>query len=170
MNKKINFAYFGAILLAVTALALFVREKINRPLVRPKSELVSKMTVSSSLETERVIEDNLWNLVAEWRLAQNLKPFYFDQSLCTFAIQRLSELDADLSHDDFFKLAEEMSSQTKFTSFAENLAQGTQLGKEEQVLAAWLESTSHLANLEADFTHACLRCREAYCVQLFARY
>jgi len=119
---------------------------------------------------EYIKEIALWSLINTWREAHELDEFFIDEQLCQYTEERIGQVDDSLSHEGFFPLSEKIQQQTEFNKLAENLASGVIVGKEDEVLTAWLDSEEHLKNLEDEFVYSCIKCRGVYCVQLFARY
>lgn len=109
--------------------------------------------------------NKLWSLIQNWRLHEGRQSYIKDQVLCDFAKERLIEINIDQSHDNFYPKASVWFPNKKVS---ENLAYTYNF--EEGVLAGWLNSPTHKANLVANYTHSCLVCAHKNCVQIFTSY
>lgn len=110
----------------------------------------------------------LWEVVNDWRYREDLPKYQEDPYLCEVAKERAVEIEEDFSHDQFEDSIEERYSSSDFNAFGENLAR--YFSYEEGVLRSWLDSPPHRKNLEADFTHSCIRVDGPFIVQIFAKY
>lgn len=116
----------------------------------------------------KIDEDKLWTTINTWKKQQDGYEYKLDQTLCIFAKNRSLEIQSEWSHDKFEKISQQITDETGFPLLGENLSKD--IFYPEEALAQWLESPTHKANLDASFTHSCIKCTDGYCVQLFARY
>lgn len=134
---------------------------------------------TTQLSFDQQLNQFLWQDINQWRLNNNLAVYFIDDNLCQFAKDRLNKLnDQQLSHSDFWLLAQDFFPESNFVSLAENLSsyQGKPAKQisanqlSQQILQAWLDSSDHLNNLKADFSHTCVICQHQVCIQVFAGY
>ena len=97
-----------------------------------------------------------------------------NKHLCDYATKRLPENINKISHDGFNKSASTLYN-FGFNKIGENLA--SEYNTEQQTFTSWLNSPKHLENLEANFTHSCLKCdtssnllNKNVCVHIFASF
>lgn len=108
-------------------------------------------------------ETELFSLVQQWRVENDLPQYEIDEKLCKYASVRLTEIQSDWSHSGFKKQSREAG----FNHTAENL--GKDFQKPESMLNAWLNSETHRANLDRDYTHSCIKCENQHCVHWFRK-
>lgn len=113
---------------------------------------------------KQIDEDRLWEVVNEWREKQGKSLYKTDIVLCGYANERVKKIQSDWSHDGFHTLKKV----DQFTTLGENIL--NDFDNEETGLNSWLNSTTHKANLDENFSHSCIRCENNYCVQLFGKY
>lgn len=115
----------------------------------------------------QIDEDKLWTVVNEWKYEEDGYSFSKNANLCEYADIRAKQIKTDWSHEgvkDFYPLIYSHG----FHNAGENL--GRDIVREDYLLNSWLNSPTHRANLEKNYTHSCIRCEDNYCVQLFASY
>lgn len=112
---------------------------------------------------DSINEDRLWVVVNEWRMSENKPSYVKDDSLCSYANQRVQDIQTDFSHDKFVA----MKKVDRFIRLGENLSRDFQTNQE--TLTAWLNSPKHRENLDDNYEYSCIRCSEATCVQLFGK-
>lgn len=109
----------------------------------------------------RLNTDNLWSLIENWRQSKGLKPYIKDQRLCDIASDRVD--DFDYNHSGLY---------AKYSNYpyviSENLVWNS--ADETAALDQWLNSPTHLENLEKPYTHSCIACVNRYCVQIFSSF
>lgn len=116
-------------------------------------------------ESHPLNADKLWTVVQNWRTKNHLPLFKKDLYLCSIAVERMSQIKKDFSHDGFNKLD---FSKTSYRELGENLSQ---VGKtEEATLTAWLNSPGHRENLEKNYNYSCVVTDGSYAVQIFGKY
>lgn len=108
-------------------------------------------------------EEKLLGMINLWR---GNKAYIEDKNLCEIAEFRAWQIQKNFNHDGVY--SELVYGMTNFMRAGENLARD--FSTERQTFEAWLASPTHKANLDADFTHSCIRCIEDDCVQIFAGY
>lgn len=103
---------------------------------------------------------------SEYRIEKGLRALSHDPKLCTYAEERLPEIQKDWSHDGFWKDGKSYGLYNGYKIIGENLAKD--IIQAPDVLYAWKLSPSHNKNLlKTSYTSTCVRCFESYCVQLF---
>lgn len=112
-------------------------------------------------------EDELWELVNNWKKEKYGYKYRSNQVLCKYAELRVDEIQKDWSHSGIFSKEEAIRSELNGVKIAENLSKGFRY--EEYVLESWLNSPSHRMNLEDEYSRSCIKCKSNYCVQLFAK-
>lgn len=155
MTKK----YLLIALLVACFSGLFV--VVNRQQT-PKSQVVAQT------QSQYINEDELWTEVNNWRKLRNYSVYKKNDNLCRFTDIRLSETINDWNHNGFSNVADAITKETGLTLIAENIQKDE--SDPHKALFYWLQSESHRKNLEANFTDSCIKCRNNYCVQLFASY
>ncbi len=121
-------------------------------------------------ESHPLNENTLFSLVQEWRTENNLPEYNLNQQVCGFAESRLNKQLINFSHDGF---QEDIDAFSKLNGgnpdwiFGENLVQWAI--SDEDALLGWIESPKHLANLKADYTDSCIKCKYTYCTQIFLK-
>jgi uncharacterized protein YkwD len=126
--------------------------------------------IPESYQAKQISEDRLFKAVNQWRESQNKQTYITSPVLCGFATQRVKEIQSDWSHDGFKELSKtgEVYKFQNFSQTGENILRD--FSEENGGLESWLNSPTHRANLDSDFTHSCIRCENNYCVQLFGKY
>jgi uncharacterized protein YkwD len=114
--------------------------------------------------SKMVSQDRLWSLVQDWRKGNNLPTYTKNQTLCDVAAIRLQDLYEENSHKRF----KERVNTYLYGYISENLADGWE--NERDVLDAWLNSPSHKAALEDDYTDGCIVSDGDYVVHLFGKF
>lgn len=109
-------------------------------------------------------EEKLFKLVQNWKLEEDGYQYIESDFTCSVASIRLEETLQDFSHTNF--------DANRFCAddciISENLARKWLF--EESTFESWLDSPTHRANLEANYTHSCLKCEGNHCVQIFGYY
>lgn len=105
-------------------------------------------------------EDRLWDLIQNWKKP----PYEKSEFLCSIASTRLEEVKANWSHQGF----EADRFCTGDCYIGENLVKN--FSYEPVAFNSWLTSASHRENLDANYTHSCLKCSDSTCVQIFGYY
>lgn len=112
--------------------------------------------------------DTIFNLVNDWRITQNLTPFKKLNGLCDAGKVRVYEIKRDWSHNGFEYLRIRQFSGYASGEFGENLADFT-WGTEEEVLAKWINSPSHLKNIKDNYIYSCVVTDGGRVVELLAK-
>lgn len=114
--------------------------------------------------------NKLFQLVNEWRVQNGYQPYIKSDFAENIAKTRLSEVKVEWSHDKFLKHHNDGDYCQKCW-LGENLVKG--YPTEQESLDNWLNSPSHRANLERNYTHSAIVCDntvENYCVHIFSYY
>lgn len=122
-----------------------------------------RVSLDANVSQGQIDGSSLFDLIQEFRTKSGKKPYRQSRFLCYVAEIRLEEVKTDFSHKDF--------SEWRFCpgcGLAENLARG--FNSEETVLTAWLNSSSHLANLNTNYSHSCLKTDGETIVQIFGYF
>lgn len=129
--------------------------------------MIAKPTfrATTNVVTKEASSDVLFNLVNNWRIANNKEAYIRDPDLCTYANKRLLHVQAEFSHNLFDTTVAPLIDNKKFKMIGENLSKDE--SNEGLILSSWLASPTHRSNLDDAFTHSCLACKNSYCVQLF---
>jgi len=111
-------------------------------------------------------ENVIWNQVQSWRAQNRLTTYKESELLCKYSELRLNDMSAGFNHDNFIASRSDQiySENPNFSHLGENLSENF-----VEPLEKWLESPTHKKNLVEPFEYSCLRCKNNYCVQLFAR-
>ncbi len=116
--------------------------------------------------------DTLWSLVQDWRVKNNLKSYIKDQRLCEIAKIRVHDVESDWSHVKFndieYRTIYFQPLAPTAINMGENLARN--YASESETLNNWLNSPSHLKNLQASFSHSCIVTDGSYATQIFANF
>lgn len=126
-------------------------------------ELLIKPTIVNQAPIN-VDENLLFRMINKWRVDNKFKPYNKNNIICAVADKRLPEIIKNFSHEDFQKEIQKI----KYKSMGENLVKG--YDNEEDILNSWLNSQEHYENLVKPYTDSCVRCRDIYCIQLFATF
>lgn len=111
--------------------------------------------------------DKLFQLVNEWRIKEDYQPYKKSEFACNIADIRLSEVKINWSHDGFH--ADRFCNSE--CTLGENLIRGYVYNEQEpEALKGWLNSSSHRANLEDNYTHSCIKCYSGICVHIFSYF
>jgi len=113
--------------------------------------------------THSINERDLFDLIQRWRYDKYLDPYVKSDAICKFAELRLQEIKADFSHDKFYSTKNPPCSSCQY---GENIAEGYNFS--EEVLNAWINSPTHLENLEKDFKYSCIKTNGFYTVHTFS--
>lgn len=111
--------------------------------------------------------EQLWNVVQNWRIKNNLKVYKFDKQLCDFSDMRISQIQKDFSHNGFWSDTNKLFNQG-YKRVAENLIRG--YSPEKSALESWINSPEHLKNLKDSYTNSCISTHNTFAVQVFASY
>ena len=123
----------------------------------------SRVSLNANVSQGQIDGSRLLNLIQKFRTTSGKKPYRQSRFLCYVAETRLMEVKSDFSHKGFFEW--------RFCpgcGLGENLARG--FNSEETLLAAWINSSSHLANLNANYSHSCLKTDGETVVQIFGYF
>lgn len=97
--------------------------------------------------------------VNEYRTSIGKKPFTSEETLCSVASIRSFQATTDWSHDGFYPISDLIYQwKPEFDTLAENLS--TEL---LDPVPAWIESPTHKANLDGNYTYGCVRCYKTTC-------
>jgi uncharacterized protein YkwD len=134
-----------------------------------ETETASKVVVELSAQ-----EQELFDMVNDYRVSQGLNILEFDAASYEFALEHNEYMisKGQLSHDHFNARASKVSKVTAANYVAENVAKDYQLI--DDALSGWLSSTPHRNTIEGDFTHSTISIeRDAegnpYYTQIFFR-
>ncbi len=137
----------------------------------------SEPAVIPAVDFSSQLSLNLTNKINQWRLDQHQAAYFTNEELCQFAQTRLLQVQPEtLSHATFYQEAENVFPDSGFKSLGENLAGFSVLNQDnlsqvsKEIFQAWLTSPAHLQNLQANFSHSCLKCNQQICIQVFGRY
>ena len=109
-------------------------------------------------------EEDLWTEVNDWKYKEAGYTYSKSAILCEYADIRVEQIKTDWSHSGFKAISDSRG----FYRLGENLSNN--LDTEYVILQSWLNSPTHKANLDENFTHSCIRCEDNYCVHLFGKY
>lgn len=140
---------------------VLVYTKLNPAKQNPKpavlGSVVNELPVSGIPEDTMLNPDKLFDLVNEYRKENNLETLEKYEPLCEYAKTRSIEIKENWSHDKFYQDVED----NKLSGFCpdcyragENLAHF--YPTEEEILAAWIASSTHKDNLKDDWNWACV--------------
>lgn len=111
-------------------------------------------------------ENKLWSLIQDWRTKSNLKPYIKDQRLCDIAKERATELYKlgylD-NHEGFL---------SRYSSYPFVLSENASAFHPNEISAlnGWINSPTHLKNLQKLYLYSCLKCKDTFCVQIFSSF
>lgn len=129
---------------------------------------LNKLSLSDKVRRETLDKNLLWNNVQEWRAKSGYSPYQRSEVLCDFAKSRLPELYFNFEHDGFDSKVQRLGDHVRFTKVAENLAKDTY--SPENTLKMWLESPTHLKDLQYDYRYSCIETLGPYTIQIFANF
>lgn len=114
--------------------------------------------------TVKDYEERLWVRIQNWRKLHGYNQYIKNDGLCIKAYQRLKDIRDSFNHDKFYIRAKEIG----FTNIGENLSRN--IAFPDDVMNAWLKSSSHSANLKKNYVYSCLKCSYGgkECVHLMA--
>lgn len=119
-------------------------------------------------------EKQLFDLVNEYRVSINLPAMVHEDNSYYHATQHslLMASKTAISHDNYDKRAAEISRRTGAIFVAENVAKDYPTN--EKALEGWLNSSSHRATIEGDYTHTAVSIQKdatgnRYFTQIFFR-
>jgi uncharacterized protein YkwD len=124
--------------------------------------------VLSSVITDELDADVLFNQVNEYRISKGLNPTEVDNRLCAIAQARIPEVRKDWSHKGFEEKYSLYSELLNYRNIGENL--GNRSLFYSDVFNDWTDSPSHEANMVGDYTHSCVVTDGDYAVHIFASY
>lgn len=115
-------------------------------------------------------EDTLKALTQSWRIDNGYETYDTkNEFLCKVAEQRVKQLEEGFNHDGFRSGADLWYSISQAKGLGENLVTG--FGTSRESFDAWLQSPTHLENLESkEFNTLCIKCMNDNCVQMFGSY
>ena len=140
--------------------AYFYSESVNVQSKTPPIEVVPTPTdIPEALNTS----ENILAHVQDYR-NKNGKSLYIQSDfLCSIAEKRIEVIKSDWSHNGFLN-----------TKYCDNCTLGENLARNylfaDQTVNSWLDSPTHKANLDRNFTHTCIATDGNYVVQIFGYY
>jgi uncharacterized protein YkwD len=167
MSRKLLF-----VLLVVICLNLLVAGVIAGMVLMPKPTFTYASPTSTPKPTPNgyaiptISAEKLMAIVNNWRQTQGFQTYENDELACSFASKRLTQIETNFSHDPFFNEVPLHFPPRVYV--AENLSKG--YDTEQETLDAWLVSTEHRKNLDANYQYSCIRCEFSFCVQVFTNY
>lgn len=122
--------------------------------------LLSPTIVEAKLSNSVVTDQ-----VNSFRQQSDLVELKNDDRLCGEAEVRLEEIKVRWAHDmeDLYRIRKEY----KYKVVGENLAKN--FNNEKDLTNAWYNSKTHKANILGNYTHACIKCDDSSCVELFRK-
>lgn len=163
MKRTIGYilSFFGGILfsfvLLVCLLIFFEADIVS------DKDIINQNIVSPEYN---VSQEKLWNIVQEWRKNNNQNVYIENEVVCKIADERLIETKKEWSHRKFLEDRDERYAKyPQYITFGENLAKG--YSDEEEILKGWINSPTHLENLEKDYKYSCIRTDGNYVVHIF---
>ncbi len=157
--------YVLAFLVFGVGLILFsYQSSVDRVTPTPTPIIKPTIKPTPTSTPEIALEDQLWKIINDWKKRTDKYEYIENEQLCITARKRLTQIKEDWSHDGMVSEARKLP----FNQVAENLS------KDElnpyYIYSLWLNSPSHLENLEANYKYSCIQCSDTYCVQLFASF
>lgn len=99
-------------------------------------------------------EDHIINEINSYRISKGLQSTKKEQFTCEFAKIRSIEISQSFSHDGFTNRINNKSlPYPSYSLITENMANN---GDYKNVVSAWINSPSHVANIEKDTLYACV--------------
>ncbi len=83
---------------------------------------------------------------------------------CQMANRRVKEIQKDFSHTKF---RTDIKRPAEYQSIGENLAKGYKT--KTDMYQAWFKSPKHNKILQSKWDYSCLRCKNSFCVEFFAK-
>lgn len=112
--------------------------------------------------------------INNYRLENNLNSLIRYPNLCKLAVERVTEIQTDWSHEGFKNRDDAIyvdycnNDNLICTSAGENLAKG-QFKSEEQLVLEWIKSPEHNKNMLSDYNVQCVAANNNHYVSLFAK-
>jgi len=135
------------------------------------ADVLNKTRNNNAVDKPKITDKStdVETLVNEYRRSKSIDKLKHDDLLCEWATERLeivSNRAGAVNHNginEYFKMAW----QRDYKVMGETLVMGAYTP--EQALRSWQGSPKHNAGmLDTDFNVTCVKCNNAYCVQLFA--
>lgn len=166
---------FIAILLSLLPILFLEKDSLTVYKTDLVNKLYSYPTPTTHYIDMRMVsgdEDKIFELVQKHR--ENLKKprFILDQSLCDISKERADSLDNLDQHEGFKANKQKYFGSNGFDVIAENLTRNSGYAEDpnKYIFDRWLDSPKHKDAIEADYTHSCLKCGKALCVEIFGKY
>ena len=155
MFKKVIITIFALLLISVSAVVVYAEFTIRKNKLKQLEPVQVVKTFPD--------QDQLWDLVNNWRKDNSLPKYTRHEGLCVIAEKRATEISTDFNHrkltsDEYYPLQPMIVS--------ENISKSDSA---TSALSGWLGSRPHAQALNDNFTHSCIKCDNNYCVQLFAQ-
>lgn len=162
MRKITPLLLFFAVLFIFLDLA-FAAKLYVLPKIAPTPTVTLTPTETPIPTPVPLSADKLFQLVNEWRVQNGYQEYKKSDFACSVASKRLPEVKENWSHEGFYykRFCQECT-------LSENLAKGQP--SEKETLKNWVNSPSHLANLQRTYTHACIVTDGDYFVQIFSYF
>lgn len=119
------------------------------------------LNITSDPVPHEMVPEKILADINMYRAKRNMLPMKWDKQLCPFAAIRISEIQTDWSHDKFYIHAKEPFCPT-CQKYGENLARG--FYDEQKAVDAWINSPTHLPQLESPWQNACIKEQNGYAV------
>lgn len=116
--------------------------------------------VSSTKLTATEFEMEVFNAVNDYRVSIGLNALTFSETALPDAEEHTDYMisKGKISHDNFNKRASKIAKKTNAKQVSENVAK--KYDSAQEVLEAWLNSTSHRNTIEGEFTHSTLSAKK----------
>jgi len=168
-----NFKYTFLITIILISFSSCSKQELAPTLEEENSSLTGEnLEVSSGTHT--ALEAELFELINDYRVSIDLNELTFNGTAYYYAGKHNDYMISEnsVSHDKFGERAKEISKRTGASHVAENVARN--YDTMEEVLEAWLESSSHKESLEGNYTHSAVNITESengefYFTQMFFR-
>lgn len=109
-------------------------------------------TEPPNLDAQSEVEIEVWELINEHRISENLSSLQLDSTISHIARRHsrdMAEGRVPVGHDGFSERAEAIIAQIGGSSVAENVAAGYESA--ETVVAGWINSSGHRQNIEGEY-------------------
>ena len=127
--------------------------------------LSSPNSTSPKIEEVKLNEEKLWNIVNAWREENNLRPYTKNDRLCDIAKIRSNDpLINEKLLDDHKGFIERYKNYPSV--IGENMAKDWK--NEQSTLKAWIDSPTHLKNLQESFSYSCIKTKGDLVIQIFS--
>ena len=108
---------------------------------------------NTSNEIDSTITEEVHKLINEHRISIGKSTLVFDNQVADIAIEHTEYMISKnkISHDNFDARFAQVRTLVNAMNFAKNVA--SKQNSAQEVIAGWLNSAGHRANIEGDYTH-----------------